>query len=67
MSQSKCQSCGDLLKQDEAVSAKFKFKWNVLASDVVFAVDPEDLDYVPHTLRHVRCPCLGPEPEKDNA
>jgi hypothetical protein len=64
MSLSKCQSCGDLLKQDEAVTAKFSFKWNVLASSVAFAVDPKDLIYIQKTLRHERCPVMGPDPDE---
>lgn len=64
MSASICQQCGELLKQDERVSAKFVFNWKILKSSVAFCVDPKDLDYVPKTLRHVRCPSLGPDPNE---
>lgn len=55
---SKCQACGELLREGESVQAKIRSTYHVLKSDIVFALDKNDMEYVKGSLKHTSCPAM---------
>ena len=58
MSLSKCQSCGELLREGEEVTARVKSVYHVLKSSIAFALDKDRTEYVKGSLRHTECPVI---------
>ena len=51
----KCQACGELFREGDAVQAKIRSTYHILRSDIVFALDRNDMEYVKGSLKHVEC------------
>lgn len=50
-----CMICGILIQTGERFSGEFTGIYRQVKSAIMFAVRPTDLEYVPGTLRHVKC------------